>query len=228
MIQKLLWFYIGTLLFLLACQETQQNAVDNTTDSSQKEVRTPGNKTQKTILFFGNSLTAGYGLDNPEKSFPALIQQKINENHLHYQVVNAGLSGETTAEGLQRIDWILKKPLDIFVLELGGNDGLRGISPNHTFDNLQGIMKKVKGKYAHVKILLTGIEAPPNMGEEYTTAFRNIFKKLAAENKVYFLPFILDKVGGVTTLTQSDGIHPNEEGHQILAENVWKVLKGML
>lgn len=184
-------------------------------------------QSKKNILFFGDSITAGYGLET-EQAFPAMIQEKIDSLGLSYQVNNAGLSGETSAGGLRRVDWVLQQPVDIFVLELGGNDGLRGIDPSNTKENLQGIIEKVKNRYPDAEIILTGMEAPPNMGEQYTGRFRNIFSELAEENDVIFLPFILDGVAGDPGLNLPDGIHPTEEGHQVLAENMWEVLEPLL
>lgn len=181
----------------------------------------------KTILFFGDSITAGYGLEE-EQAFPAFIQKKLDENGHRYLAVNAGLSGETSAGGLRRIDWVLQQRVDIFVLELGGNDGLRGIDPRSTKENLQGIMDRVKAKYPDADIILTGMEAPPNMGGNYTGEFRNIFSDLAQANDVVFMPFILEGVAGDPELNLPDGIHPTEEGHRIIAENLWVVIKDVL
>lgn len=181
----------------------------------------------KTILFFGDSITAGYGLE-PDQAFPAFIQQKIDSLNLSYQVKNAGSSGETSAGGLRRVDWVLQQPVDIFVLELGGNDGLRGIDPQNTKANLQGIINKVKKTYPEATILLTGMESPPNMGAQYTGEFRQIFYQLAEENEVVFIPFILEAVAGDPDLNQPDGIHPTEEGHRLVAESVWEVLEPIL
>ncbi len=181
----------------------------------------------KTILFFGDSITAGYGLDTDD-AFPALIQKKVDSLGLAYRIVNSGVSGETSAGGLRRIDWVLQQPVDIFVLELGGNDGLRGIDPSSTKENLQGIIDKVSETYPDAEIILTGMEAPPNMGQNYTDRFRSIFSELADSNDVIFLPFILEGVAGEPELNLPDGIHPTEEGHKILARNVWDVLKPVL
>ncbi|TVR30959.1 MAG: arylesterase [Balneolaceae bacterium] len=181
----------------------------------------------KNVLFFGDSITAGYGLD-PEDAFPAIIQQKIDSLGLSYRVTNAGLSGETSAGGLRRVDWVLQQHVDIFVLELGGNDGLRGIDPSSTKENLQGIIDKVNQRYPEAKIILTGMEAPPNMGQSYTEEFKSIFGELANENDVIYLPFILEGVAGDPELNLPDGIHPTEEGHKILARNVWEVLEPVL
>lgn len=182
---------------------------------------------QKRVVFFGNSLTAAYGID-PEQGFTALIQKKIDALGLNYKVVNAGNSGETTAGGKSRIDWILREKLDVFVLELGGNDGLRGIEPKTTYENLQSIIEQVKAKYPETKIVLAGMEAPPNMGQDFTQAFRNVFPRLAQENDTALIPFLLEGVGGIAALNLADGIHPTPEGHEIVAENIWEVLKNVL
>lgn len=182
---------------------------------------------QETILFFGDSITAGYGLTE-EQAFPAIIQQKIDSLGSNYKVINSGLSGETTAGGLRRIDWVLQQHVDIFVLELGGNDGLRGIDPLNSKQNLQGIIDKVRETYPDADILLTGMEAPPNMGQTYTSRFREIYTELSNENDVSFMPFILEGVAGDPDLNQSDGIHPTEEGHRVVADDLWEYLRPML
>lgn len=182
---------------------------------------------QQTILFFGDSITAGYGLTEDE-AFPAIIQQKIDSLGLNYNVVNSGLSGETTAGGLRRIDWVLQQHVDIFVLELGGNDGLRGIDPKNSKQNLQGIINKVSETYPDVKIILTGMEAPPNMGQTYTSKFRNIYQELSSVNDVEYMPFILEGVAGNPEMNQPDGIHPTAEGHRVVAEDLWNFLRPML
>jgi acyl-CoA thioesterase-1 len=179
------------------------------------------------ILFFGTSLTAGYGLD-PEEAYPALIQKKIDAAGLNYKVINAGLSGETSAAGKSRIDWLLKQPVNIFILELGANDGLRGLSVTETRANLQVIIDKVKTKYPEAKLMMLGMQMPPNMGAKYTGDFKALFGNLADENKMVYVPFLLEGVGGVAKLNQEDGIHPTAEGQKILAENVWVKLKGQL
>ncbi len=178
----------------------------------------------KTILFFGNSLTAGYGVD-PSEAFPALIQNKIDSLKLPYKVINGGVSGETSAAGNSRVTWILQQQVDIFVLELGGNDGLRGIPLAETKKNLQGIIDKVKAKYPEAKVILAGMQIPPNMGQKYTTEFTSLYPDLAAKNRIALIPFLLQGVGGEATLNQRDGIHPTAEGHNMIAENVWDVLK---
>ena len=181
----------------------------------------------ETILIFGDSITAGYGLEM-ERAFPALLQQKIDSLDLDYKVVNAGLSGETSAGGLRRVDWILRQKVDIFVLELGGNDGLRGIDPQNTKENLQGIINKVNQKYPDAEIILAGMEAPPNLGAMYTTEFREVYRKLAESNDVIFMPFILEDVAGNPDLNLPDGIHPTAEGHKVIADNLWDILAPLL
>lgn len=211
---------VVVLCFVLACNDNktsyvQKDGSSNNTDSIAKK---------KTIVFFGNSLTAGYGL-TPSQAFPAIIQKKIDSLALPYKVVNAGVSGETSSGGNGRIDWILKQPLDVFVLELGANDGLRGIPLSETKKSLQSIIDKVKAKYPAAKIILAGMQIPPNMGAVYTNEFKNIYPELATKNKLTLIPFILEGVGGDQKLNQKDGIHPTEEGHLIVAENIWKVLQ---
>lgn len=180
-----------------------------------------------TVLFFGDSITAGYGLD-PEMAFPALIQQRADSLGLELRVVNAGVSGETSAGGLARVDWILRSRVDVFVLELGGNDALRGIPPSATYDNLRGIVERVRANAPGTTVLLTGMEAPPNMGPDYTGEFRRVYSRLAEEFDLPFMPFVLEGVGGIPELNQADGIHPTAEGHRIIAGNLWPFLMPLL
>lgn len=182
---------------------------------------------KRVVLFFGNSITAGFGL-SPEEAFPALIGEKIDSLGLPFRVVNAGLSGETSAGGLGRVEWVLRVPVHVFVLELGGNDGLRGLPPTSTYENLRGIIEKVRARHPSAKILLTGMEAPPNMGPRFTDAFRKLYADLAKEMDVTFMPFILQDVGGIPELNLPDGIHPTPQGHRIIAENLWPYLLPML
>jgi acyl-CoA thioesterase I len=182
--------------------------------------QSPGSKT---ILFFGDSLTAGYGL-SVEEAFPALVEKKLIKGGKPAKVVNAGLSGETSAGGLSRIDWILRQPVDIFVLELGANDGLRGLPIDQTEKNLQAIINKVKSKYPKTKIVIAGMMVPPNMGPDYTAKFRKVFPDIAKKNNATLIPFLLENVAGNDKLNQADGIHPNVEGHKIVADNVYKVI----
>ncbi len=183
---------------------------------------------KKFIVFFGNSLTAGYGV-SPGQAFPALIGRRIDSLHLPYKVVNAGLSGETSAGGKTRIGWILRQPVNIFVLELGANDGLRGIPVGGTAANLQAIIDSVKARYPGAKIILAGMQVPPSMGSDYAMTFQNNFRQLAAKNKAALIPFLLQGVGGIPQLNQRDlvSILPRKE-HKIVAENVWRVLKKLI
>ncbi|WP_276370656.1 arylesterase [Chryseolinea sp. H1M3-3] len=181
----------------------------------------------KVILFYGDSLTAGYGL-SPEEAFPALVEKKLNQQKKVARVINAGLSGETSAGGLNRLDWVIRQPIDVFVLELGANDGLRGLPLDQTKRNLQLIIDKVKAKFPNVKIIIAGMMVPPNMGPEYTANFRKIFPELAKKNNATLIPFLLQDVAGNEKLNLNDGIHPNPDGHKIVAENVVKVLEPLL
>jgi len=198
----------------------------NSYEQSRNDTDGKGRETI-TILFFGDSITAGFGLD-PAQAFPALIENRADSLGLAVEAVNAGVSGETSAGGLRRVDWILQRPFDIFVLELGANDGLRGIDPDHTRDNLQQIMDKVRERRPDVTIVLTGMEAPPNMGDEYIRRFRQIYRDLAGANDIVFMPFILEDVAGEPELNQADGIHPTAAGHRVIAGNVWKVIEPLL
>lgn len=181
----------------------------------------------KTILFFGDSLTAGYGLST-EEAFPALVGKEFTRKNIKVKVVNAGLSGETSAGGLSRLDWILRQPVDVFVLELGANDGLRGLPLDQTRKNLQSIIDKVKVKYPDIKIVMAGMMVPPNLGTEYTNEFKNIYPELAKKNKVTLMPFLLEGVAGDENLNLPDRMHPNVEGHKIIATNMAKVLEPLV
>lgn len=184
--------------------------------------------TPKTLLFFGDSLTAGYGLD-PDEAYPALIQKKLDERGGQpWRVVNAGLSGETTAGGLRRLDWILRQPVDVFVIELGGNDGLRGIEPDNSRANLQAMIDRIRAKYPNAVIVLAGMQLPSNFGEDHTRAFAAIYPELAKKNELALIPFLLEGVGGIPRLNLPDGIHPTAEGHKIVADTVWKTLVSLL
>ena len=220
---------VGLLVIgVLAGCGNNSDKTNDATKEKREQLPSSTDKTKaKTIVFYGNSLTAGYGVD-PSEAFPALVQEKIDSLQLPYKVINAGLSGETTAGGKGRIDWILRQPVNIFVLELGGNDGLRGIPIAETSRNLQAIINRVREKYPDARIILAGMQVPPNMGRNYATAFRVVFQQLAAKNNLELIPFLLENVGGISSLNQGDGIHPNPKGHKIVAENVWQVLKGML
>ena len=179
------------------------------------------------MLIIGTSLTAGLGLD-PEEAYPALLQQKVDSVGLHYEIVNAGLSGETSAGALRRVDWLMRGPADVVIIETGANDGLRGLNVDSTRANLRAIIAKVKAARPAARILLAQMEAPPNLGTKYTDAFRAMYQDVAREAGVSVMPFLLEGVAGVTRLNQGDGIHPNEEGEQIVANNVWRTLEPLL
>lgn len=182
---------------------------------------------KKRIVILGDSLAAGLGVE-PEQAFPALLQKKIDDLHWNFEVVNAGVSGDTSAGGLRRIDWLLKRKMSVLIVELGGNDGLRGIMPEETKSNLLGIIKKTRAKYPETLVLVAGMQMPQNMGQEYTEEFKDTFSEVARETDSLLIPFLLEGVGAKPEFNQPDQIHPNVKGHRILAENVWKVLKPAL
>lgn len=223
--------YFSVLFLLISCKSETTNKSNNGVLDTQKTesiIEKEPENTSKKIVFFGDSLTAGYGLDDVNDAFPGIIQNKIDSLALNYTIINSGVSGETSAGGKNRIDWVLNTKPTVFVLELGANDGLRGVPLSETRSNLQYIITAVQTKYPETKIVLAGMQIPPNMGQEYTNEFKNIFPNLAEKNKVALIPFLLENVGGVPNLNQSDGIHPTKKGHKILAKNVWEVLKPML
>lgn len=187
----------------------------------------PKSAAPRNVVVLGDSLAAGYGLD-PSESFPALLQKKVDAAGMNFTVVNAGLSGDTTSGGLRRIDWLLKRRVDVLVLELGGNDGLRGIPVGVTKTNLQAIIDRTKQKNPRAKIVIAGMQMPPNMGADYTTEFARLFPDLAKANNAALIPFLLEGVGGKPELNLPDLIHPTAEGQKIVATNVWTVLKPVL
>jgi len=219
--------YLSLCLAVLSCGGGDAKKNDSNQSVVEVNKEQDVKKVQKTILFFGNSLTAGMGLE-VEEAFPALIQMKLDSLSLGFNVVNAGLSGETTSSGKNRLSWVLKQKVDIFVLELGANDGLRGIPLSETRNNLQEMIDAVRSHNPDVKILLAGMQIPPNMGQEYTNEFKMIFPDLADKNHINLIPFLLKDVAGMPDLNQQDGIHPTAEGQYIVADNVWEVLKSVL
>lgn len=216
------FFAILALLVVFSCTNSNEKTSENLTEEKAEETTTQ--TSQKTILFFGNSLTAGYGIEK-EDAFPGLTQQRIDSLGLDYRVINGGLSGETTAGGLNRLDWFLEDEPYIFVLELGGNDGLRGIELSETKSNLEKIIDKVRTKYPSTKIILAGMQIPPNMGPEYTQEFQTIYPEVSKEKNVTLIPFLLEGVAGDPELNLPDGIHPTEEGHKIVFETVWPFIE---
>jgi acyl-CoA thioesterase-1 len=214
------------LLFVLAAWLTSCSA------STEKKQAEEGNQVvdstaNKTILFFGNSLTAGYGID-PEESFAGRIQTRLDSLKKEFRVINGGLSGETTAGGLSRLDWFLEEEPYLFVLELGGNVGLRGIALTETKKNLLAIVDKVQAKYPNTKIILAGMQIPPNMGQEYTEEFKAIYPAVAKEKNIELIPFLLEGVAGNPDLNLPDGIHPTAEGHRLVMETLWPYISKAL
>jgi len=214
------------LLFVLAAWLTSCST------STEKKQAEEGNQvvattSNKTILFFGNSLTAGYGID-PEESFAGRIQTRLDSLKKEFRVINGGLSGETTAGGLSRLDWFLEEEPYLFVLELGGNDGLRGIALTETKKNLLAIVDKVQAKYPNTKIILAGMQIPPNMGQEYTEEFKAIYPAVAKEKNIELIPFLLEGVAGNPDLNLPDGIHPTAEGHRLVMETLWPYISKAL
>lgn len=221
--------YFSFLLIILSCgSDTSKKEKTTEKPPIESESNIKEKSATKTILFFGNSLTAGFGLDDVNDAFPAIIQTIIDSLSLGYTVINSGLSGETTASGKNRINWVLNQKVDVFILELGANDGLRGVPLKETRKNLQIIIDAVLEKNATTKIILAGMQLPPNMGQDYITEFKTIFPELAKINELYLIPFLLKDVGGIPTLNQADGIHPTVEGQKILAKNVWAILEPII
>lgn len=221
-------YFLLVLVFISCGNDTKSKTTVATTENDTTETESSEKASSKTILFFGDSITAGYGLDDTNDAFPGIIQAKIDSLGLDYEVINSGVSGETSAGGKSRIDWILNQDIDIFVLELGANDGLRGVAIPETKANLQAIIDAVKAKSPDTRIILAGMQMPPNMGGDYTKQFKAIFTDLAKENQLAFIPFILENVGGIKELNQSDGIHPTAKGHKVVAENVWEVISKVI
>lgn len=220
-----------TSAFLLILGLTVVSCSEKKTETTQTktltEKPTETVSENKTILFFGNSLTAAYGID-PEDGFAGLTQNRIDSLGLGYKVINGGLSGETTAGGLSRLDWFLEDKPSVFVLELGGNDGLRGIDISETKKNLESIIDMVHSKYPDTKIILAGMQIPPNMGQEYSTRFKEIYPAIAKEKDVVLIPFLLENVGGIAELNLPDGIHPTEEGHKIVFSTLWPYVEAAI
>jgi acyl-CoA thioesterase-1 len=179
------------------------------------------------ILFVGTSLTAGYGLD-PADAYPARIQEKLDAAGLRYRVVNAGVSGETSAGARRRIDWLMAQPVSILVVETGANDGLRGLDPQDARANIQAIFDRAKRQVPPPRLMLIGMAAPPNLGSRYARAFSLIYPELARENGAVLVPFLLEGVAGIPRLNLPDGVHPTPEGHRMMADTVWRYLQPML
>jgi acyl-CoA thioesterase-1 len=221
-------YFIFVLLLMGCGNEKSEKKTEESIAEKEEVTMVSETMTSKTILCFGDSITAGYGLEDSNEAYPALLQNKIDSLELDYTVINSGLSGETTAGGRSRLNWVMKQKVDIFLLELGGNDGLRGIPLTETRANLRAIIESIQEQSPDTRIILAGMELPPNMGQDYTSEFRDVFSDLAAAYDVEFIPFILKDVGGIEALNQDDGIHPTAEGHRIVANTVWEVLEPLI
>jgi acyl-CoA thioesterase-1 len=214
-------------LVLLGCRKEQANSGDTRHTAADSLARVAPAGGAPTIVFLGTSITAGLGLD-PGQAYPALIQRKLDSAGFHYQVINAGQSGETSAGALGRIDWILRQPPAVLVIETGANDGLRGQPPEAVRDNIQAIIDRTRERSPKTEIILAGMQALPNMGSRYVRSFVAIYPALAEANGLRLIPFILEGVGGVDSLNQADGIHPTPAGQEVVAQNVWPVLEPVL
>jgi acyl-CoA thioesterase-1 len=215
--------FLFILLPILFCQEAKQTEKPQTNQATVKAT------TQKPkMIFFGDSLTAGRGLSSQSLAYPALIQNKLEKDGFSYLVINAGVSGDTTTSGLERLDWVLAKGVDVFILELGANDGMRGIEPALIESNLKKIISKVRAKNPEAKILLVPMYAFPNMGQVYTKKFAEVYPSVSKSEKVPLSQFLLENVAGIKKLNQADGIHPTEEGNRIMADNIYPDIRKIL
>jgi acyl-CoA thioesterase I len=210
--------YLSALAAIAISCEQARDEVASTPDSSP---------VRKSVLFLGTSLTAGYGI-NPDQAYPALIQSKIDSSGLPYRVINAGVSGETSAGALRRVDWLLQQPLAVLVVETGANDGLRGLSTDSLKSNLRAILKRAKELQPSVKLVLIGMRIPPNYGRTYSQSFETIYPELAREFGATLVPFLLEGVGGISSLNQPDGVHPTAQGQRKMADTVWRILEPVL
>ncbi|MEZ4917950.1 MAG: arylesterase [Saprospiraceae bacterium] len=217
----------ASLLFFSACSNESGNSSGNEGSTVALQSEPKNVKRLKNIVFFGTSLTAAYNLEQ-DQGYPALVQNKIDSLGLPYRCINAGVSGETTADGLSRINWILDQQVDVFVMELGANDALRGLPLKESKRNMVTILEQVKQRHPAAKLVIAGMQAPPNLGEEYTKSFRELFVIVSAKYNAELIPFLLEGVAGEPELNLEDGIHPNVEGQKIVANNVWTVLEPLL
>jgi acyl-CoA thioesterase-1 len=186
-----------------------------------------GNEPSKAVLILGDSLTAGFGVD-PDEAFPALLQEKVREAGMPFKTVNGGVSGDTSAGGLRRINWLLRRPIDVLVIALGGNDGLRGIDPGTLRTNLQQIVDRTRSKYPRARVVVAGMRMPDNLGEEFTRDFAKVYRQVAGDSEATLIPFLLEGVGGEPSLNQPDMIHPNAAGHRAIANHVWPLLRPVM
>lgn len=207
----LLWF---VLIFLILTQTAKS-------EEPRRPLKSP------TVLVLGDSLAAGFGVD-PSEAFPAVLQQRAEASGMSVRVINGGVSGDTTAGGLRRLDWMLRSPVDVLFLELGGNDGLRGLPIESTRSNLTAIIQKTRSRHPKAEIVVAGMQMPPNVGQDYADRFRALFPAVAHEEKATLVPFLLEGVGGVPDLNLPDQIHPTAQGHRMIASNAWPVLEPLL
>lgn len=214
---------------LTSCKGDNKNQISETKEvvNTKKEDDSAKTMDKKVIMFYGNSLTAGYRLEESE-SFPSIIEDKIDSLELNYSVINAGLSGDTSYDGLKRLDWVLNSKVDVFILELGANDMLRGLPIKNTRENLTSIIQKVKIKYPEAIIAICAMAGAPNMGSDYVLEFEKIYNDLSEIEGVNYIPFFLEGVSGNPDLLLADGKHPNAEGQKIVANNIWTSLKNLL
>jgi acyl-CoA thioesterase I len=213
---------IGLVASLSGCEQTREDAPTKSLSASPSQVAA-----RPAIVFLGTSLTAGYGVGE-ERAYPALIQQKIDSAGLGYQVINAGVSGETSAGALRRIDWLFRQPISVLVVETGANDGLRGLPPDTLRANIQAIFDRAKQLTPRPQLVLIGMRMPPNLGRAYAQQFEQVYREMAQKNGATLVPFLLQGVGGIPSLNQPDGVHPTAEGQRRMAETVWGVLEPVL
>jgi acyl-CoA thioesterase-1 len=220
---------VGAVLVWLgvACGARRDGDASAARQSRDTAPATAAPDARPVLLCFGTSLTAGMGLA-PEEAFPALLQRKVDSAGLAFRVVNAGVSGETAAAGLRRIDWLLQQPIAVLLLELGANDALRGQDLAAAKRNLQEIIDRTRARYPSVRVVVAGMEAPPNLGRHYTREFRDLFVDLARANRAVLIPFLLEGVAGHADLNQADGIHPTAAGARIVADRIWRTLEPVL
>lgn len=222
--------YASPLLFvaaLLGCNRVSDDSPARPALAGSSTQAAASTRARPAVVFLGTSLTAGFGLD-PDQAYPALIQQKIDAAGLDYKVVNAGVNGETSAGARARIDWLLRQPVAVLVIETGANDGLRGLPANALRDNIQAVIDRARRRSPAPRIVLVGMVALPNLGRVYAQQFRAVYPELARKNDVPLVPFLLDGVAGVDSLNQPDGVHPTALGQRRMAETVWRVLEGVL
>jgi len=186
----------------------------------------PAQPAEPRVVCLGDSLTAGYGLPSPDEAYPALLERKLADDGYHVDVINAGVSGDTSAGGLRRLDWSLQGDVKVLIVALGGNDALRGLPPSELRANLEAIVKAAEAR--NIRVLLMGMEAPPNFGDRYAQDFRAVYRDVAREHHLAFIPFFLNGVAGIDALNQGDGIHPTAQGQQKIADLIWPVLKPLV